>query len=262
MTSRLERRVAWITGGGRGIGRSIALAYAAEGARVAVSSRTRAQLDSVVDEIAELGGTGLAVTADAMSIDDTITAVQTIEAELGPIDVLVNNAGGGPPPRRDPELSPAHNEALAFADAVDMNLFSAYRATMAVLPGMRERAYGRVINIGSGYAKRSGGDPAYSAAKHGMVGMTRAMAAQVATEGVSINCLCPGWTNTQLVNLDFAAKRWNTTAEGALAKIESDNLQNRMLEPDELGPMAVLLACDDARSITGQVISVDGGYGV
>ncbi len=262
MSGRLDGRVAWVTGGGRGIGRSIALAYAAEGAKVAVSSRSPAELDSVVTEMQGLGATGLAVEADALSLDDTLAGAEQITATVGPVDILVNNAGGGVPPRSGGDLSREAVEAFAFADTVDLNLFSAYRTTMSVLRGMRERHYGRIINIGSGYAKRSGGDPAYSAAKHGLVGLTRAMAAQVATEGVSINCLCPGWTNTQLVNLDFAAQRWHTTPEGALAKIESDNLQHRMLEPDELAPMAVLLASDDARSITGQVISVDGGYGV
>ena len=92
--------------------------------------------------------------------------------------------------------------------------------------------------------------------------MTRAMAAQVATNGVTINCLCPGWTNTQLVDFDLIAARYGNDRDSVKAKIESENLQNRVLEPEELGPMAVLLAAPESHGITGQVISVDGGYGV
>ncbi len=262
MTDRLSGRVAWVTGGGRGIGRSIALAMAADGAAVAVSSRSEAELEAVAEEIRGLGSNALAVRADAMSLEDTLAAAARIETELGPVDILVNNAGGGVPLRSDSGLSREQVDAFAFADNVDLNLFSAYRAIRSVLRGMRERGYGRIISIGSGYAKRSGGAAAYTAAKHGLVGMTKAMAAEYAGDGISINCLCPGWTNTQLLDLDAMAERRGTSAAEEHARISSENLQNRVLEPDELGPMAVLLASEDARSITGQVISVDGGYKV
>lgn len=260
--SKLKDRVAWITGGGRGIGRAIALAYAREGAAVAVSSRSDDELSSVVVEMEGLGVNALAVNADAMSLEDTLTAAHRITQQLGPIDILVNNAGGGVPPRTDENLNEMEIDTLSFVDNVDLNLFSAYRASRAVLSGMLERGYGRIINIGSGYAKRSGGAPAYTAAKHGLIGLTRAMAAQVATRGVNINCLCPGWTNTRLVNLDLMAAARKVDVDVVRKSIESENLQKRILEPEELGPMAVLLASDDAAGITGQVISVDGGYGV
>lgn len=260
--TKLSNRVAWITGGGRGIGRAIALAFAKEGADIAVSARSDDELQAVADEIGSLGCRALAVHADAMSLQDTLACAARIADELGPVDILVNNAGGGVAPRRDEHLSAAEIDSLAFIDNVDLNLFSAYRATQSVLGGMRQRSYGRIINIGSGYAKRSGGAPAYSAAKHGLIGMTRAMAAQVATEGVSINCLCPGWTNTKLVNLDAMAAMQQVDVAAVRRRIESENLQKRILEPHELGAMAVLLASEDAASITGQVISVDGGYGV
>ena len=140
----------------------------------------------------------------------------------------------------------------SFIDNVDLNLFSAYRATQAVLPGMVERKWGRIINIGSGYARHSGGDFAYTAAKHGIVGLTRAMAAKVALDGVCINCLCPTWTHTQLINYD------NWTEEQRRERIAA-NLQKRILQPEELGPMAVLLASEEGSSMTGQVVCVDGG---
>jgi len=260
--AKLSNRVAWITGGGRGIGRAIALAFAREGGSVAISARTDDELEAVADEIRALGSRALAVHADAMSLQDTLACADRIANELGSVDILVNNAGGGVPPRNDEQLSPAEIDNFAFIDNVDLNLFSAYRTTQSVLPGMLTRRYGRIINIGSGYAKRSGGAPAYTAAKHGLIGLTRAMAAQVAANGVSINCLCPAWTNTQLVNLDLMAALQKLDVAVVRKRIESENLQKRILEPEELGPMAVLLASEDAASITGQVISVDGGYGV
>jgi NAD(P)-dependent dehydrogenase (short-subunit alcohol dehydrogenase family) len=127
---------------------------------------------------------------------------------------------------------------------------------------MREAGFGRVISIGSGYAKRSGGALAYTAAKHGIVGFTKALAAQVASHGITVNCLCPGWTNTDLIRLDLRAEQLGTDVEGARAYLAQDNLLDRILEPEELGPMAALLAARESGGITGQVISVDGGYKV
>lgn len=258
---RLENRVAWVTGGGRGIGRAIALALARDGASVAVSSRTLEQLQSVAGEVDECGGKGLAVRADALSFEEIRACADTIQRELGPVDILVNNAGGGT--RVDPSgLSAEALDDQTFIANVDLNLFSAYRASKTVLPSMLERGYGRIINIGSGYAKRSGGAAAYTAAKHGLIGLTRAMAAEVGRSGVTINCLCPGWTNTQLVDLDAMAAYQKVDVAVVRERIESENLQHRILEPEELGPMAALLASQDAAGITGQVISVDGGYKV
>ena len=259
---RLDGRTAWITGGGRGIGRAIALAMANEGADIAISSRSIGELDEVADAVRQSGRRAIGVTADAMSFDDIRSAAQRIQEELGAIDILVNNAGGGAPPADPSDRTPEQRDDQAFIDNVNLNLFSAYRASQAVLPGMVERGYGRIINIGSGYAKRSGGAPAYTAAKHGLVGLTRSMAAAVAQKGVTINCLCPGWTNTRLVDLDAIAAAANADVATIRTKIESENLQKRILEPDELGPMAVLLAAPESHGITGQVISVDGGYGV
>ena len=259
---RLDGRVAWVTGGGRGIGRAIALALASEGAAVAVSARTVAELEAVASGIRALGGSAQAVVADALSLSDTAAAAAGIAVELGPVDILVNNAGGGTGIGDAAGLSRAERDAALFAANVDLNLHSAYRASRCVVDGMAERGYGRIINIGSGYAKRSGGGAAYTAAKHGLIGLTRAMAAEVASAGVTVNCLCPGWTNTQLVDLDAMAKARGTDVATVRAAIEAENLQRRILEPEELGPMAALLAAPESAGITGQVISVDGGYKV
>jgi len=258
--ARLNGRRVWVTGGGRGIGRAIAVAMARQEADVAVSARTKSEIDSVAKEIRSLGVNAVAVVCDVMSFDAIGECVERIRSDLGEIDILVNNAGGGTGLSNTEGLSKEQIDDRLFVANVDLNLFSAYRASRAVLPGMIERGHGRIINIGSGYAKRSGGHPAYTAAKHGLIGLTRAMAAEVAEQGVTINCLCPGWTNTQLVDLEAMASTRRTTVEVEKMRIASENLQKRILEPEELGPMATLLAADESAGITGQVISVDGGY--
>jgi len=254
--SALEGLVALVTGGGRGIGRAIAREFGRQGAKVVVSARTRSDLDAVVAAIEEEGGEARAVVCDAMDRDQVRGVVATALDTFGRVDVLVNNVGGGAPYRkgRDPDD--------AFLDNLLLNLMSAVWATGAALPAMREQGYGRVINIGSGASKRSGASPAYAAAKHGVVGYTRQLAADVGTQGITVNCLCPGWTNTSLVDWEAMGKAMGTSGADAKATAERDNLQHRVLEPEELAPMATLLAAPAGGGITGQVISVDGGYKV
>jgi NAD(P)-dependent dehydrogenase (short-subunit alcohol dehydrogenase family) len=250
---RLRGRTAVVTGGGRGIGRAIALGLAAEGATVAVISRSREELDAVTDEARSLGGAGIALVVDCMDGPALKSAVAEAHGDAG-LDILVNNVGG---PIGEPEKLAAldHDDEL-FEQNLFLNLTSAYYASRAALPRMVEGGYGRLINIGSGYATHGGGAIAYSAAKHGLVGLTRSLAYQVPTE-VTVNCLCPGWTDT-------AVLRWNGPegAASAAAKAEVHSVQGRVLEPAEPAPMAVLLAGPDGAGITGQVIGVDGGYKV
>ncbi len=177
--ARLDGRRVWVTGGGRAIGR----AMARQGADVAVSARTKPEIDSVANEIRSLGVNAVAVVCDVLSFDAIGECVESIRSDLGEIDILVNNAGGGTGLSDTDGLSKEQIDDRLFVANVDLNLFSAYRASRAVLPAMIERGHGRIINIGSGYAKRSGGHPAYTAAKHGLIGLTRAMAAEVAEQG-------------------------------------------------------------------------------
>jgi meso-butanediol dehydrogenase/(S,S)-butanediol dehydrogenase/diacetyl reductase len=255
---RLNGRVALITGGGRGIGRAIALEMARDGAMIVVAARTQAELDSVVSEAKALDSDGFAVVADAMDRDESRAPVAAAIERYGRLDILVNNVGGSVGTGHDPF---AHEDD-AFTGTLVLNLTSAYWTTTAALPHMREAGFGRVINIGSGYAKRSGGGLAYTTAKHGLIGFTRALAASAAPHGITVNCLCPGWTNTALVDWDRIGAARGISAERARAMSEADSLQNRILEPGELGPMAALLAAPESAGITGQVISVDGGYKV
>jgi 3-hydroxybutyrate dehydrogenase len=127
---------------------------------------------------------------------------------------------------------------------------------------MREQGFGRVITIGSGASRRTGAAPAYTTAKHGLVGLTRQLAANVARHGITVNCICPGWTNTSLVDFQRIAERQGISLEEARDRAEGESLQRRILEPEELGGMATLLASADGGGITGQVLGVDGGYKV
>ncbi len=257
---KLSGRVALVTGSGRGIGRSIALAYVREGAKVALTSRTRSEIDAVAEEVRALGGTAFAITADLLDGPGIKDMVGEVIAHYGQLDILYNNGGGLHGDLAD-LMSALNHDDVAFEKNIFLNLTSAYYATRAALPQMVKQDYGRIIFQGSGYAKRGGGTIAYSAAKHGLIGLARAMAYQVPTT-ITVNTICPGWTNTSLADWDKLGKALNIPAATFKALAESENVQKRILEPDELGPMAVLIASEESAGITGQVLSVDGGYRV
>jgi len=255
---QLDGRVAVITGGGRGIGHAIALRYATEGATVVVSSRTGSDLDATLAEAGLGGDRGLAVVADATDRHDARRPVTEAIERFGRVDILVDNVGGTIGGNPDPF---AGNDD-AFEQTLILNLTSAWWTTSAALPGMRERGFGRIISIGSGAAKHTGGSLPYTTAKHGLVGFTKQLAAAAAPHGINVNLLCPGWTRTSLLDFERIAKAKGTTATEEEERASAESLQHRVLEADELAGMATLLAGHDGRGITGQVISVDGGYKV
>lgn len=254
---QLLGRVAVITGGGRGIGRALALRFAREGASVVISSRTAPDLDAVLARVgAEGGAPGLAVVADASDRDDARRPVTAAHEWFGRVDILVNNVGGSVGRRHDPFTG----DDESFEDTLTLNVTSAWWTTRTALPIMRAQQHGRIVNIGSGASKRAAGTLAYTTAKHALIGFTRQLARATGTEGITVNCLCPGWTNTSLLDFERVAERNGTTVEEAMEVAHRDNAQHRVLEPEELAGMATLLASDEGAGITGQVISVDGGY--
>ena len=250
-TGRVEGRVAVVTGGSRGIGAALARALAEEGAQVVISGRTRETLDKTASEIA-----ATAVVADAMTREGAAAPVEHAIAEHGRIDILVNNVGGNA--GGNPSLF--KGDESAFEPTLVLNLTSAFWSTAAAVRSMREAGYGRVINIGSGASRRAAASPGYTAAKHGLVGLTKQLAQDLAGYGITVNCICPGWTNTDLVDFDAIAKRTGASQERMRENAEAESAQRRILEPGELGPMTVLLASEVGDAITGQTIGVDGGY--
>src|SRR3984957_10981901 len=255
----LKGKRALITGGGRGIGRSVGLALADGGAEVAVAARSLDELEAVAKEINGRGTRGIAVVIDVMNRERITAGVDEAAHQLGGLDILINNAGGVIA-QKPQFLNPLDHDPAAFEDNLFLNLTQAFYATHAALPYMIKQKWGRIISIGSGYAKNGGGPLAYSAAKHGLIGMTRSLAYAAAPHGINVNVLCPGWTNTKLVNWNVLGEMMGTSAENAKRSAESQNIQKRIVEPDELGAMAAMLSSDAASAVTGQVISVDGGF--
>ncbi|HSK00950.1 MAG TPA: SDR family oxidoreductase [Kofleriaceae bacterium] len=251
MEQILAGKRALVTGGGRGIGAAIARALAGAGARVVVCGRTGADLDEVAREI---GGTAMRVDlSDRKATDEMLEAIGRNE---GPIDVLVNNAGMA-------ESAPLARTDDALWDRIlELDVTSAFRVTRALAPGMIEAGFGRIINVASnagvsGYAYSA----AYCAAKHAMVGLTRALAIDLARTGVTINALCPGWVETRLADeavARIAAKTGRSQGE-ARAGLEAMSPQRRMITPEEVAHAALMLCGHGARGIHGQTIVIDGG---
>ena len=257
----LEGRRAMVTGGGRGIGRSVALATATAGADVAVAARSLKELEAVVQEIEALGRRGVAIALDVMKRNEIAVAVNRAAAAMGGLDILVNNAGGTLP--TDPgKLNPLDHDGQAFEDNLFMNLTQAFYAIKAALPYMVKQRWGRIINIGSAGGDHHGiGPVAYSAAKHGLVGLTRSMSYALAPHGININVISPGLTETRIMDWQMMARVYKTaTPEEAKVKSAEKTALKRILDPDEFGAIAALLASDAGSAITGQLIGVDGGY--
>ena len=249
---RLEGMTALVTGGGRGIGRAVALAFAAEGARVAVAARTVAEIEAVA---AECGGGAVAIPLDVTDEAACEAAVADARRRLGGLEVLVNNAGIATS-RKFTEL-----DTTSWRRVLAVDLDGPFFLTRAALPPMLEQGSGAVIAIASVAARV--GMPyvaAYTAAKHGLLGMMRSLAAEHVRRGVTFNCVCPGYVDTPMTEESVAniIARTGRSREQALEPLLTP--QGRLVSPEEVAAVCVLLASREGRGITGQAINVDGGF--
>ncbi len=248
MTSgTLSGKTAAITGGGSGIGAAIARAFAVEGAEVILLGRRLEPLEAVAKETG-----GRPLTCDVTDAD----AVAAVAEEVARADILVNNAGGV---STAPFAKTAPEELQRL---LDLNLVSAWRMTQAALPGMQRRGWGRVVNVASTAALK--GYPyvsAYVAAKHGLLGMTRALALELAKTGITVNALCPGYSDTDLVSRSAAnvAGKTGKTIEEVKQGFAAVNPQGRLILPEEVAAAALWLSGAGSDSITGQAIAIAGG---
>lgn len=254
----LENKVALITGSGRGIGRATALLFAKEGASVFLTARTGTQLAVVANEIATLGGRAEFLPADLTVAENCERVVHAAREEFGCIDILVNNAGHYGP------VVPVEEYPLEeFDKVIAVHLRAAFILSKLVLPEMYARKSGVILNISSLSAKSAfAWGSAYAAAKAGMLGLTRVMAAEAARQGVRVNALCPGPVTETEMSKDLGktlAERMNVTPEEQLHGFLDTLLQGRGQTANEIAQAALFLCSDLSSAMVGQSLNVDGG---
>jgi NAD(P)-dependent dehydrogenase (short-subunit alcohol dehydrogenase family) len=250
----LAGKIALITGGGRGIGRAVAEAFAAEGSDVAVASRTASELEVVAGICRRTGVRAIALESDVSNATSCMEVVAECEAVLGRIDILVNNAG----------LSTAQKftaiDDETWIRTLALNLSGPFYITRAALPGMLARGSGSVIAINSIAGKIGAAYIApYSASKHGLLGLMRSLAAEYARSGITFNSVCPAYVDTPMTqrSIENIMEKTGRSREAALQTLRTP--QGRLVQPAEVAAVCVLLASDAGRSINGQAINIDGG---
>ncbi|HEU4385962.1 MAG TPA: SDR family NAD(P)-dependent oxidoreductase [Anaeromyxobacteraceae bacterium] len=247
-------RVALVTGGGRGIGRAVALALARAGVDVAVAARTVPEIEAVAADVQALGRRAHFFPLDAADRRALAAAPAEVARALGPVDILVNNAAIRP-------SSPlARTSDEQWDGVLAVNLTAPFLLTRACLPGMLDRRWGRIVNVAS-VAGRLGVKylAAYAASKHGLLGLTRTTALEGARKGVTANAICPSWTDTRMMAeaVQAIVDATGRTAEEARAAVLADNPRGQPASPEEVAEVAVWLASNPA--VNGQAFNVDGG---
>jgi NAD(P)-dependent dehydrogenase (short-subunit alcohol dehydrogenase family) len=252
MAETLAGRHAVVTGAGRGIGAAIATALAAEGGRVTLIGRSEAALLGKAGELPD----AQAIQCDVTDEAPVTTAFQRAAEAFGPVAILINNAGAA-------ESAPFARTSLAlFRRMVDVNLIGTFLCSRAALPGMLEAGFGRIVNVASVAGLK--GAPyiaAYCAAKHGVVGLTRALAMETAAKGITVNAVCPSYTDTDMARGAIAniIEKTGRSAVEAEAELVRKNPQGRLVTPEEVAATVLWLCAPGAEAITGQAIAIAGG---
>jgi NAD(P)-dependent dehydrogenase (short-subunit alcohol dehydrogenase family) len=252
----LEGKSAVVTGGGRGIGSSVAALLAAEGASVVVAARSLAEIEAVA---AELGGDDAgawALPCDVTDPDQVRMLAEAAVERMGKVDILVNNAGVADSAPLARITLESWNRLLA------VNATGTFLCTQAFLPAMMERGWGRVVNVVS-IAGKIGGPymAAYAASKHAALGFTRSVAAEVATTGVTVNAVCPGYVDTPMTDESVAriVEKTGAGATDARRRLEAMSPQRRLIEPGEVAYQVLALCDPRAKGVNGQALVLDGG---
>jgi NAD(P)-dependent dehydrogenase (short-subunit alcohol dehydrogenase family) len=256
MAHRLDKQVAIITGASRGIGRAIAEAYAAEGARLCLIATDMARLQEVKDSLGLPAEQVLTLSLNVTDRAACFAAVTQVEQHFGRVDVLVNNAGVY---RAKSFLDYTPGD---FQDLLDVNLFGVLHFMQAVLPGMQARRHGRIVNMASTAGKwGSRNQSAYNVSKHAVVGLTRCVALEASPHNVTVNAICPGFIQTDMVEELKAqvAHSSGMTGEELVKAALSRVPLGRILNPTEIAGLAVFLGSAESSGMTGQSVHVDGG---
>ena len=256
---KLSGRVALVTGGGRGIGRAIAMRFASEGAAVMLAATKRGPLEGTADEIRKSGGRAASIVADVSDEAAVRAMVAATIQELGGLDILVNNAGVGGPTRRVVDM-----ERADWDRTLAVNVTGAFLCSKHVIPHMVPRKSGRIVNITSiaglmGYPLRS----PYAVSKWGMIALTRTLAGELGEHGITVNAIAPGAVRGERVEGVIAARAaalGRPASEVERELFVEPTALKRMVGPDDVAATAVFLASDDAANITGETISVSAGF--
>jgi NAD(P)-dependent dehydrogenase (short-subunit alcohol dehydrogenase family) len=254
---KLKDQTALITGASRGIGEAIARAFAKEGAHVAITGRSKLELEKLQEEFTGLGVRCKSIVADLAQSGAVEQVWRQATQALGHIDILVNNAGMG----SSGNLKPVVDYDDDFWERlIYINLTVPYLFSKKALPSMIERNYGRILMTASviGKVGMSHG-AAYAASKHGLLGLMRTLAIETAKQGITVNAICPGPVRTQMIKLrmEHEARRLGKS----VSELESTWTPiGRLLEPHEIAPLAVYLASRESSAVTGQAFNIDGGF--
>ena len=247
----IKDRVALVTGGSRGLGRQSALALVREGAKVAICARDEETLNKTVEELEALGGSAIGITVDITESASSQELHRRVAGQLGPIDILVNNVGGG----RGGDVLETTEEQ--FKDSLDLNLFGALRLMKLVIPDMQAKKWGRIINISSIFGREYGGRVACMTAKAALIALTKHMALTLAKDGILVNSVAPG-------SIAFPGGSWDRfqreqSPETVKEFIDRNLPMGKFGWPEPVGDLVAFLASERASLITGTSINIDGG---